>query len=121
MEMTEDLDESLDMLNRGDIDMYVVTDGYLDARFAVPVRKVGASDFFFAVHGSRVDLLRELDSAMSRIQEEDHNYQQRLYERYLKAFGFNYYLSTEEKGWLDEHGPIRVGYRDRYLSFCAAD
>ena len=58
---------------------------------------------------------------MNRIQEENHNYQQQLYEKYLKAFGYNYYLSTEEKNWLSDHGPIRIGYQDNYLSFCAMD
>lgn len=121
IEMTEDVNEALEMLNRGDIDMYVVLDGYLDASLAVPVCKVGASDFFFAVSKSRLDLLTELNAAMNRIQEENHNYQQQLYEKYLKAFGFNYYLSTEEKNWLSDHGSIRIGYQDNYLSFCAAD
>ena len=121
IEMTEDVDESLDMLNRGDIDMYVVLDGYLDASLALPIRKVGASDFFFAVNKSRTDLLTELNAAMNRIQEENHNYQQQLYEKYLKAFGYNYYLSTEEKNWLSDHGSIRVGYQDGYQPFCASD
>ena len=121
VELTEDLDESIEMLSRGDIDMYVVLDGYLDARQAMPVCKVGASDFFFAVSKSRPELLPELNAAMNRIQEEDHNYQQQLYEKYLKAFGFNYYLSTDEKNWISDHGTIRVGYQDNYLSFCAAD
>ena len=63
-----------------------VLDGYLDASLAMPVCKVGASDFFFAVNKSRRDLLTELNAAMNRIQEEDHNYQQRLYEKYLILF-----------------------------------
>ena len=121
VEMTEDVDESLAMLNRGDIDMYVVLDGYLDASLAIPICKVGASDFFFAVNKSRPDLLTELNAAMNRIQEENHNYQQQLYEKYLKAFGYNYYLSTEEKNWLSDHGPIRVGYQDGCQPFCSAD
>ena len=121
IEMMENIEEALDMLNRGDIDMYVVLDGYLDARLATPVCKVGASDFFFAVNKSRPDLLPELNAAMSRIQEENHNYNQQLYEKYLKAFGFNYYLSIEEKNWLSDHGTIRVGYQDNFLSFCDED
>ena len=121
LEMTEDVDEALAMLNRGDIDMYVVLDGYLDAHLAVPVCRVGASDFYFAVNHSRPDLVAELNGAMNRIQEGNHNYNQQLYEKYLKAYGFNYYLSTEEKNWLSEHGTIRVGYQDNYLAFCAAD
>jgi len=121
IEMTESVDEALDMLNRGDIDMYVVLDGYLDAHLALPVCKVGASDFYFAVNKSRSDLLMELNTAMNRIQEGSYNYNQQLYDKYLKAYGFNYYLSTEEKNWLSSHGSIRVGYPDNYLSFCAAD
>ena len=121
IEMTEDVSEVLDMLKRGDIDCYVVLDGYLDASVALPVCEVGASDFYFAVNHSRPDLLAELNAAMNRIHEEDHNYNQQLYDKYLKAFGVNYYLSTEEKNWLSEHGAIRVGYQDNYLSFCAAD
>ena len=121
IEMTESVDESLDMLKKGDIDMYVVLDGYLDSRDATPVCKVGASDFFFAVNKSRPDLQAELNSSMNRIQEENKNYNQQLYDKYLKAFGFNYYLNKEEKSWLSEHGTIRVGYQDNYLSFCAAD
>lgn len=121
IEMTEDLDKSLVMLNRGDIDMYVVLDGYIDSSLAVPVYKVGASDFFFAVNKSRPDLLSELNAALNRIREEDQNYNHQLYEKYFKAFGFNYYLSAEEKNWLSDHGTIRVAYQDNYLPFCAAD
>ena len=121
IEMTEDVSETLDMLKRGDIDMYVVLDGYLDSSDALPICKVGASDFYFAVNHSRPDLLAELNAAMNRIHEEDHNYNQQLYDKYLKAFGVNYYLSTEEKGWLSEHGVISIGFQDNYLSFCAVD
>ena len=121
IEMTEEVDESLNMLNRGDIDMYVVLDGYLDTSLATPVCKVGASDFYFAVNNSRPDLLAELNAAMNRILEENHNYNQQLYEKYLKAFGFNFYLDTEERNWLSDHGTIRVGYQDNYLPFCASD
>ena len=116
IEMTEDVDESLAMLNRGDIDMYVVLDGYLDASLAMPVCKVGASDFFFAVNKSRPDLLTELNAAMNRIQEENHNYQQQLYEKYLKAFGYNYYLSTEEKNTIWNMLPPALRTRSSTLS-----
>ena len=121
IEMTEDFDESMDMLRRGDIDMYVILDGYIDASLATPVCKVGSSDFYFAVNKSRPDILSKLNAAMNRIQNQDPNYNQRLYEKYLKASGFSYYLSTEEKNWLENHGTIRVGYPDNYLPFCDYD
>lgn len=121
IEMTEDVNETLAMLNRGDIDLYVVLDGYLDAKLAVPVCKVGASDFYFAVNKSRPELLSELNAAMSRIQEEDYNYNQHLYDKYLSTRGSNLFLTPQELNWLSQNKPIRVGYRDNYLAFCAQD
>ena len=32
-----------------------------------------------------------------------------------------YDLSTEEKNWLSDYGPIRVGYQDGYQPFCTED
>ena len=119
--MTESVEESLEMLRRGDIDMYVVLNGYLDKSYAVPITRVGASDFYFAVNQSRPDLLSDLNAAMERVQEENHTYQQRLYEKYFKTSGINYYANTAERTWLSNHGAICVGYQDSYMPFCAAD
>ena len=121
IEMTESVDEALKMLKRGDIDLYIALDAYLETSAAVPVCKIGESDYFFAVSRSRPELLTELNNAMGRIQEEDPYYNQNLNARYIKASGVNLYLSTDEKEWLDEHGTIRVGYQDNYLAFCAQD
>lgn len=121
VEMTEDLEESISMLHRGDIDMYVVLDGYLSNSDAIPICEIGSSDFFFAVNRSRPDLLTELNTAMSRVQEENYTYQQRLYEKYFKSTGSNFYLSSSEKNWLDEHGTIRVGYQDDYMPYSSQD
>ena len=121
IEMTESVDEALKMLKRGDIDLYIALDAYLETSAAVPVCRIGESDYFFAVSRSRPELLTELNNAMGRIQEEDPYYNQNLNARYIKASGVNLYLSTDEKEWLDEHGTIRVGYQDNYLAFCAQD
>ena len=58
---------------------------------------------------------------MSRIQDENRYYNQQLSEKYVMTSGANLFLSVDELAWLSEHGPIRVGYQDNYLSFCAAD
>ena len=114
-------EDSLGMLKRGELDAFITLDTYGDPDLAVPLWKIGASDFYFAVAKNRPDLLAELDSALNRIQDENKYYSEQLSAKYLKASGTNLYLSAAEKEWLEAHGPIRVGYQDNYLAFCAAD
>ena len=121
VELTVSEEESRRMLQRGDIDMYVSLDNYLNVSAAVPVCKVGASDFYFAVSKDRPELLTELNAAMSRLQDENPTYNQDLNAEFIKASNVNRYLSAEENAWLADHGTIRVGYQDNYLAFCAAD
>ena len=114
-------EESLAMLQKGKIDAFVTLDTYGDPELAIPLWKIGASDFFFAVSKDRQDLLTELNNALNRIQEENKFYSEQLSAKYLRDSGTNRYLTTEELNWLNAHGPIRVGYQDHYLAFCAAD
>lgn len=121
IELTDSVADSLAMLARGEIDAYISLDAYSDPETAIPVYKIGSSDFYFAVKKDRNDLLNELNTAMSRIQDEDRFYHSKLHEKYLRATGTNLYLTNEENAWLRNHGKIRVGYQDNYLAFCASD
>ncbi len=121
IELANTEDESLRMLETGELDAYVTVDSFTDPSRAVPVTKVGSSDFFFAVNRTRPDLLKDLNMAMSRIQDENRYYNQQMFERYMKTAGANAFLTTEELSWLSDHRTIRVGYQDNYLAFCAAD
>ena len=114
-------EESLALLKTGDLDAFVTMDIYGDPEKAVPICKIGSSDFYFAVNKDRPDLLAELDAAMNRIQDENKYYNQQLHEKYLSSSETDRYLDDFEKAWLDEHGTIRVGYQDNYLAFCATD
>lgn len=104
-----------------ELDAYVTMDVYGSEMSAVPIVKIGSSDFYFAVKKDRQDLLTELDSALNRIQDENKYYDQQLHDKYLRNSETNRYLSTTEKEWLAKHGEIRVGYQDNYLAFCAKD
>ena len=121
IEVTSTEEESLKMLETGELDAYVTVDSFTDPECAVPVCKVGASDFYFAVSKKRPELLSELNDALSRLQDENRFYNQQLYEQYIIRAGANAFLSASEVSWLEAHGTIRVGYQDSYLAFCAAD
>lgn len=120
IELTSTEEESLRML--GDrLDAFVTMDVNIAPNTAVPVWKIGSSDYYFAVSSARSDLLTSLNAAMSRIQDENIQYSHQLSEKYFKNTKVNRYLDNEEKRWLAEHGKIRVGYQDNYLAFCARD
>ena len=121
VELANSEDKSLSMLETGELDGYVTVDSFTNPDRAVPVVKVGSSDFFFAVNKDRPDLLKDLNNAMSRIQDENRYFNQQMFERYMKTAGANAFLSANEQEWLSEHGTIRVGYQDNYLAFCAED
>lgn len=114
-------DESLHMLETGELDAYVTVDSFTNPELAAPVFKIGTSDYYFAVSMKRPDILAELNSAMSRLQEENLYYNQQMFDRYIKTVGSNAFLTPDETDWLSAHGTIRVGYQDNYLAFCAAN
>ena len=113
--------DSLQMLVSGKLDAFVTLDSYYNPEKMAPLWKVGSSDFYFAVSKKRADLLPDLDMAMNRIQDENKHYNEQLAAKHLSTAVVNHYLTAEEKDWLSAHGPIRVGYQDNYLAFCAAD
>ena len=121
VELTSNEVEALDMLDAGMFDAYISLNAYGDPERLVPVCKIGSSDFYFAVSNDRADLLAELNVAMSRIQDENPYYNQRMFEKYVRRFGSNAFLTSDEEAWLSSHGVIRVGYQDNYLAFCAKD
>ena len=110
--LTNSEDKSLSMLETGELDAYVTVDSFTDPSRAVPVAKVGSSDFFFAVNKTRPDLLKDLNSALSRIQDENRYFNQQMFERYMKTAGANAFLTADELSWLKDHGTIRVAGPD---------
>ena len=111
-------DEALSLLGKK-YDAFVTMDVYGSPDTAIPIAKIGSSDFYFVVSKKRPDLLNELDSALNRIQDENKYYDQQLHDKYLRAAETDKYLSVAEKEWIAKHGTIKVGYQDNYLAFCA--
>lgn len=102
-------------------DAFVTMDTFGTPETAIPICKVGSSDFYFVVSKDRPDLAEELDAALNRIQDENKYYNQQLHDKYLKSYENTRYFSSTELDWLSEHGTIRIGYQDNYLAFCAKD
>ena len=121
VELTCSVDEMMNMLYAGKLDAQVSLNAYGDPEKLIPVCKIGSSDFYFAVSKDRPDLLSDLNAAMSRIQDENPYYNQRMFEKYIQRFASNAFLSAEEEEFLAQHDTIRVGYQDDYLAFCAQD
>ena len=121
IEVTTTENESLRMMETGELDAYITVDSFTAPDRAMPVCKIGSSDFYFAVSKTRPDLLAELNAAMSRIQDENRYYNQQMYESFFIQAGTNAFLTASESDWLEAHGTIRVGYQDNYLAFCARD
>ena len=120
VEMTSTEEESLHKLGQ-EIDAFVTMDTNADPKSAAPLWKIGSSDYFFAVSRKSADLLAPLNTALSRIQDENVNFSRQLSDKYFKSSESNLYLSAEERAWLTDHGTIKVGYQDNYLAFCAKD
>ena len=120
IELTGTDEESMKLLGK-QFDAFVTLDVYGTPETAVPVCKIGSSDFFFAISKNRSDLLPEIDAALNRIQDENKYYDQQLHDKYLKNSETNKFLTVEEREWLSKHGKIKVGYQDNYLAFCAKD
>lgn len=120
IEMSCSDEESIKLIDTA-FDAFVSVDVYSNPKSAVPIAKIGSSDFYFAVSKNRPDLLTELDAALNRIQDENAYYGQQLHEKYLHNGNTDLYLNAKELDWLFSHGKIRVGYQDNYMAFCAAD
>ena len=113
--------ESLDLLMRGEIDGYTTVYSFGSEQKIVPVSRVGASDYYYAVNKNRPDLLAELNIALSGIQDEDPDFRQRISEKNNYNTNTNIFLTPAQEDWLKAHGPVRIGYRDDCLPFCEAD
>lgn len=111
--------EYVRMLKDKEIDAIVSVssfDAYVES--CIPIVEIGSSEFYFAVNDERPDLKVELDMAMAQILGGDVFYNRYLKEKYMSTSGIYRFLSQAEKEWLENHGPIRIGYREEYLPFC---
>ncbi len=114
-------DESMEMLIRSEIDGLATVFTFDFTKDVIPVSRIGGSDYFYAVNKNRPDLIKELNTAMAAIQDEDPYFnekisKERIYNNKAKAL-----LTAQQDDWLKQHGEIKIGYRKGYLPFCGTD
>ena len=121
VELSDNEAYTMDMLARGEVDALVSMDSFGSQERVVPVTKIGASDYYFAVNKARPDLLAELNAALTAIQDEDPYFNQRMFDQYVNLTRTNAFLTPRLESWLESHGAVRIGYWEDYLPFCASD
>ena len=121
VELTSTENESMEMINRKELDGVASIFSFDYERDVVPVTRIGSSDYYYAVSKKRPDLIAELDAAMEELQNEDPFFNENLTKHRLYNTKTNALLTSEQEEWLAEHGEIRIGYRDNYLPFCSTD
>lgn len=118
IELTGIQPDSLEKVTSGEIDAFVTQDSLQANEKMVPVCKIGSSDYYFAVNKDRPDLHTELNRAMSKIQDEDPYFNEKIMDEWIHLTKTNAFLDHSLEKWLSEHGSIRIGYLDNYLPFC---
>lgn len=114
-------DEIIKKQDADELDAFVIPALSVDSDF-IAIANIGVSDCYFGVSKSRLDLLKELNSALEEINNTKTDYSSKLYARYEGKAAINYALNMEEKQWLDAHeNTIRVGYLKDNLPFCGEE
>lgn len=81
----------------------------------------GSSDYYLCVCRFRQDLLRELNSAQTRLAVEEPNFIPSLQAKYYRQSISSRAFSAEERQWLDTHQSLTVGYLKHYLPYSDTD
>ena len=103
-------EEAVKLLENGEADCVISSEAPLWAQYGMSaIAKTGGSGIYFAINRNRPDLKAALDTAMRKISYDKPFYADELYQKYLSA-AYSPVLSSEEQDWLEQHGPIRIGF-----------
>ncbi|MBU5435047.1 ATP-binding protein [Pseudoflavonifractor sp. MSJ-37] len=108
----DSIDRARQMIADGEADGVISTETpiWVEAGMSA-LTMVGGSEIYYGINKDRPDLKKELDDAMRSMEYDKPFYGDELYQRYLSAQSAAV-LSAEERGWLAEHGTIRMGFVD---------
>ena len=73
------------------------------------VTTIGKSGIYFAINKERSDIKTELDYAMRQLEQDSPFFKTDLYKKYF-TLDYIQLLTGKEKGWVEEHGGIQIGF-----------
>ena len=73
------------------------------------VTNVGQSDIYFVINKEQSNIKTEMDYAMRQLDQDSPFFKADLYKKYF-TLDYIQILTGEEKSWLEEHGPIKIGF-----------
>ncbi len=115
----DDFDELKRAFEKGKVDLITGTqNNVLSISNISMVAKVGEEPYYLAVSRKRKDLLRELNQALSTLQEMDPYLLQNLQYSNYGATVVNRTLTASEQEWINTHDCLRAGYMEDYAPFC---
>lgn len=108
--------------DRKEIDVFVEMDFNISTDSGrAAVVKIGDLPYYLAVTKKRPDLLRELNSALEKLNEVEPYFRQNLqYSNYGNSL-ISHTLSETEQEWVRKHDVINVGYFETYMPYCGSD
>ena len=119
IEYYSDFTECARVFNEQQIDGFVSADNVVSSYSGItPVEKIGKQLFYLCTAKDRVDLLSELNMAMSIMNERDAVEVDELRNKYYTETTVSVFLSQQEQQWMKEHAQITVGYLADYLPYC---
>ena len=118
----DDINACAAAFNQKDIDAFVSADNIASSYSGIsPVEKIGKEPYYLCVTSKRPDLLDELNSALSIIDEQDALDLDTLHLKYSAESSVNIFLSRQERDWMAAHDTITVGYTNQYLPYSGTD
>ena len=73
------------------------------------VTTIGKSGIYFAINKERSDIKTKLDYAMRQLEQDSPFFKADLYKKYF-TLDYIQILTGKEKGWVEEHGGIQIGF-----------
>ena len=106
----DSFERAKNMLKKHQVDGVISTEtpAWVEAGMSA-IATTGQSGIYYAINKKRLDLKKELDSAMRSMEYDKPFYADELYQRYLASQSVSV-LSSEEKNWITQHGDIKLGY-----------
>ena len=98
------------LANHDEVDCFVSLEESIWSEQGISsVTNVGKSGIYFAINKERSDIKTELDWAMRQLDKDSPFFKTDLYKKYF-TLDYIQILTVEEKSWLEEHGPIKIGF-----------